>query len=68
MKKRQGRPPIPAAKQKTRYLQVRVTEAEKSAFDSAADHDGMVLAVWVRDRLRTAARKELRDKGETPSF
>jgi|HubBroStandDraft_6_1064221.scaffolds.fasta_scaffold510368_2 hypothetical protein len=67
-KKRQGRPPKPAAKQKKRYLQVRVTDAEKAAFDRAADIDGKLLAVWVRERLRKAAEVDLGRKGEAPAF
>jgi uncharacterized protein (DUF1778 family) len=67
-KKRQGRPPKPAAKQKKRYLQVRITDAEKAAFDRAAEIDGKQLAVWVRDRLRIAAQADLERKGESPGF
>ena len=32
---------------------------EKQAFKEAADLAGLALSAWIRERLRTAARKEL---------
>lgn len=68
MKKKMGRPQKSADKQKSRYLQVRVTDAEKAAFDRAADLAGIDLSAWVRERLRMIARKEVVAAGEKPAF
>ncbi len=65
-KKKMGRPPKPAAKRKARYLQVRVTDAEKAVFDRAAEVAGIDVSAWVRERLRMIARRELTDAGEKP--
>jgi uncharacterized protein (DUF1778 family) len=65
MKSRKGRPPKAAAKRKTRYLQVRVTDAEKGVFDRAAELAGIDTSAWVRERLRSIAREELEGAGET---
>ena len=67
-KKKPGRPKKPPGRAKTRYLQVRVEEAEKEGFDTAADLAGLPLSTWVRERLRTIARRELEEHGETVSF
>ena len=53
---------------KPRYLQVRVTEPEKAAFDEAAEMAGIGVSAWVRERLRIAARTELQGYGKTVSF
>jgi hypothetical protein len=63
-----GRPKKPVEKRKGRYLQVRVTDPEKAAFDRASDIAGMDLSVWVRDRLRIVARGEIEKTGEKPAF
>jgi hypothetical protein len=65
---RMGRPKKPVEKRKGRYLQVRVTDPEKAAFDRASDIAGMDLSVWVRDRLRIVARGEIEKTGEKPAF
>lgn len=44
-------------------LQVRMTSAERLAFDEAARTSGVSLSAWVRDRLRRAAREELQEAG-----
>jgi hypothetical protein len=49
-------------------LQVRVTDPEKAAFDTAADLAGLDMSAWVRERLRLAARSELEGYGKTVSF
>ena len=68
MEKKRGRPPKEKAKRKTRYLQVRVADAEKAAFDDAAALAGQDLSVWVRDRLRAIARRELEQSGRQVQF
>ncbi len=65
MKPKTGRPRKTPAKRKTRYLQVRVTDAEKGVFDRAAELAGIDTSAWVRERLRMIAREELADAGET---
>jgi predicted HicB family RNase H-like nuclease len=68
MQKRRGRPPVPPAKTKADYLEVRLEEAEKRAFAEAADLAGLSLSAWVRERLRTNARKELHQAGRAVAF
>ncbi len=68
MTKPRGRPPKPAGTTKVRYLQVRVSDPEKAAFDAAADLAGLEMSAWVRERLRLAARKELTDARKEVPF
>jgi uncharacterized protein (DUF1778 family) len=68
MAKRKGRPPKAPGKTKAEYLQVRVKEAEKQAFQSAAELAGLDLSAWVRERLRMLARKELEKAGQSVPF
>jgi uncharacterized protein (DUF1778 family) len=67
-KKKRGRPKKAAADKKGRYLQVRVDEPEKAAFDAAAAVKGLDLSSWVRLRLREAATKDMADMGAEPPF
>lgn len=53
---------------KARYLQVRVDEPEKAAFDAAARGKGLDLSSWVRPRLREAAIKDMADMGAESPF
>ena len=68
MKAKPGRPKKSSELTKARYLQVRVTDAEKEGFDRAAELAGIDLSAWVRERLRIVARKEIEDAGEVPAF
>ena len=68
MAKRKGRPPKGAGKAKAEFLQVRVDEAEKRAFNAAAELAGLDLSAWVRERLRLLARKELAKAGQAVPF
>jgi hypothetical protein len=63
-----GRPPKPPESTKSRYLQVRVRENEREGFAAAAELSGLDVSAWVRHTLRAAARKELRDNGESVPF
>lgn len=54
-----GRPKKDPARAKGEYLEVRLEATEKQAFRDAADLAGLDLSAWVRERLRSAARKEL---------
>ena len=53
---------------KTDLLQLRVQPEEKSAFQDAANLAGIALSAWVRERLRMAARIELRDAEKQVPF
>jgi uncharacterized protein (DUF1778 family) len=63
-----GRPKKPKGTGKEEYLELRLDAAEKQAFWDAANLSGMALSVWVRERLRKAARKELEDAEKPVAF
>jgi uncharacterized protein (DUF1778 family) len=56
------------APMKTELIKLRVTAAEKAAFQQAADMAGIALSAWVRERLRGAARRELVESGRQVPF
>jgi hypothetical protein len=47
---------------------VRVSAEEKAAFEQAAQIAGISLSAWARQKLRSAAIKELQDVGEKIPF
>lgn len=49
-------------------LNIRVAATEKAAFDRAAEVAGVPLSAWMRERLRTIARRELQEAGEAVPF
>ena len=49
-------------------MKIRVTEAEKQAFEKAAQLSGNALSAWVRDRLRRAAIRDLGEVGQQIAF
>lgn len=53
---------------KTDLLQLRLLPSEKEAFQKAADLAGVALSAWVRERLRSAARRELIEAGQQVPF
>jgi len=53
---------------KEEYLELRLYAAEKRAFKDAADLRGMALSVWVRERLRLAAQRELEEANRPVAF
>jgi uncharacterized protein (DUF1778 family) len=57
--RKRGRPRKDPDRAKGDYLDIRLGTAEKQAFRDAADLAGLDLSAWVRERLRSAARKEL---------
>ena len=57
--KKRGRPPKPLPEKKSRRLDVRVSEAEKTAFKLAADNANQELSAWIRVQLYKAAHEEL---------
>lgn len=67
MKQKKSRKPSESSV-KEEYLELRLYAAEKQAFKDAAELRGMALSVWVRERLRLAARKELEDANRPVAF
>jgi uncharacterized protein (DUF1778 family) len=63
-----GRPKKPKGTAKEDYMELRLDASEKQAFKDAADLSGMALSVWVRERLRRAARKELESAEKPVAF
>lgn len=61
MGKKRGAPKKPPDKAKGELLQIRVSTAEKQAFQLAADRDGKKTSEWIRDRLRRTSRQELEE-------
>lgn len=53
---------------KAQVLQIRLSEAEKQGFVSAAGLAGVPLSSWVRERLRLAAIRELESAGQKIPF
>ncbi|MBZ0143761.1 MAG: hypothetical protein K8F56_09270 [Rhodocyclaceae bacterium] len=53
---------------KTKVLQIRLTEAEKDGFNQAARLAGVSLTSWTRERLRLAAIRDLESAGQKIPF
>jgi len=53
---------------KVEHLAIRLNSDEKQAFIDAATVAGIPLSVWVRERLRQAAIKELDSVGHPIAF
>jgi hypothetical protein len=53
---------------KEQTLQIRLSEAEKDGFQSAASLSGISLSSWVRERLRLAAIRDLENAGQKVPF
>ena len=64
--KRRGRPR--KANVREEYLEVRLDTLEKQAFKDAAELAGLAVSAWVRERLREAAKRELRESGKPVAF
>ena len=67
-KKGPGRPRKSSGKRKSEAILVRVEPTEKRGFAEAASLAGIDLSVWVRERLRWAATKELQAGGRGVPF
>jgi len=63
-----GRPKKDKKLLKKRVLQVRLLQEEKETFEDAARLAGLPCASWVRERLRQAARKELKSANQKIKF
>jgi hypothetical protein len=62
MKTRMGRPPKSGNKAMAGRLEIRVSEAEKLAYEEAARTAGMDRSDWIRATLDAAAQRLLRKK------
>lgn len=67
-KKRRGRPRKGSAETKSESVLLRMEQLEKKGFEEAARIAGVPLAVWMRERLRRAARTELEEDGREVLF
>lgn len=66
--KRRGRPPKGSGEVKSESLLLRLEPKEKLGFSDAAKIAGVPLTVWMRERLRQAAIRELEQAGKRPAF
>ena len=53
---------------KSETFLLRFEPEEKGDFQRAAELTGLSLSMWIRERLRRAARMELEDAGEKITF
>ena len=67
-KKRRGRPRKGSGQAKSESVLLRLAPGEKKGFADAADLAGAPLAVWMRERLRQVAAKELTGAGREVAF
>ncbi len=65
---KRGRPKNSDGLTKKRVVQIRLLEAEKQAFSDAAKNSGLSLSSWARERLKKAARDELRKAKKDGDF
>lgn len=64
VKKQRGRP---MSTEKRDPTSIKLSAEEREAFGMAAAIEGMPVSVWMRSRLRTAARSEItKSGGESP--
>jgi hypothetical protein len=67
-KKGRGRPRKGSAQTKSESVLLRMEQREKDGFAQAALLAGAPLAVWMRERLRRAAKEELEGAGWVVPF
>lgn len=67
-KKRPGRPRKGSADKKSASLLLRLSPGEREGFGEAADVAGVPLTVWIRERLRRVATRELERAGRPVAF
>ena len=60
MRKSPGRPPKQEAERLAERIDIRITSAEKADFETASELAELSLSEWMRARLQTAARREIR--------
>jgi hypothetical protein len=67
-KRGRGRPRKGSSQTKSESVLLRLEPREKQGFSDAAEIAGAPLAVWMRERLRSAAVRELSDAGREVPF
>jgi hypothetical protein len=67
-KARPGRPPKGSGLSKSESLLLRLSPSEKQGFADAAELAGVPLTVWIRERLRQVATKELQSAEKPIAF
>jgi len=67
-KQRRGRPRKSSANAKSISVLLRMEPGEKAAFGDAAAIAGIPLSVWIRERLRLAAARELEGMDRPVAF
>jgi hypothetical protein len=67
-KARRGRPPKGSGAAKSESLLLRLSPTEKQGFADAAELAGVPLTVWIRERLRQVAAKELQSAAKPVAF
>jgi hypothetical protein len=65
---RRGRPRQKSDRTKCRSILLRLDPREKEAFSEAANVAGIPLAVWMRERLRRTATRELEEAARPIAF
>jgi hypothetical protein len=63
-----GRPVKSSADRKSESILLKLESREKKAFVDAAEVAGVPVAVWIRERLRRAAVRELEEAGREIAF
>jgi hypothetical protein len=67
-KKKRGRPPLSSGTAKSDSVLLRLEPREKQGFRDAAALAGVPLAIWMRERLRMAAKRELGEANRPVAF
>jgi hypothetical protein len=67
-KKGRGRPRKGSGQAKSESILLRLDPGEKQGFTDAANLAGAPLAVWMRERLRQMAKRELEESGRAVAF
>jgi len=62
MAKRMGRPPKLPEERKGILIAFRTGDAEKADYERAAEASGVGLSDWIRERLKRATQRELREQ------
>lgn len=66
--KHRGRPPKSPECSLSESFLIRLDPNEKKAFKDASTLAGAPLSVWIRERLRVSARRELIEAGKPVPF
>ena len=67
-KQRRGRPRKSSGEAKSASLLLRLSPDEKQGFSDASQLAGVPLTVWIRERLRAVAMRELQSADKPIAF